>query len=87
MKSKSELNMQIEQLEGFIALAGKTMKEMENEHTEMRLKIQEATTILDDIPRPNRWLEEDCEDSSRDISCDNFAEINEKMNRLREVFR
>ena len=87
MKSKSELNMEIEKLEGFIALCGKTMKEMEKEHTEMRLKIQEATKILDEIPRPQSWLEEDCEDSSRDISCNNFGEINEKLNRLREVFR
>ena len=39
----------IERLQGFIALAGKTMKEMESEHTEMRLKIQEAHKILDEV--------------------------------------
>ena len=66
MKSKSELNMEIERLEN---------------------KLESIGKMLDDIPRPAQWLEEDCEDSSKDIVENNFAEINEKMNRLREVLK
>jgi excinuclease UvrABC nuclease subunit len=38
-----------QKLEAFIALNKKTIQALEEEHSEMRLKIQEANKILDEI--------------------------------------
>jgi hypothetical protein len=41
---------------------------------------------LDTIPAPLTWVEEDCEDSSRDVRCDNFNEVQKAIDKAKELF-
>jgi len=41
---------------------------------------------LDRIPRPQTWVEEDCEDSSKDVRCDNFNEVQTAIDKAKELF-
>ena len=46
-------------------------------------KLEEA---LDQVPLPDVWFEEDCEDCSKEAHCTNFNEVKEAMDNLKTLF-
>jgi hypothetical protein len=71
--------------EEIIAMPGYCRDVYEREILRLEHQIIEAQKAVERIPYPKRWLEEDCEDSSRDIPCDNFQEVKIAINKTMVV--
>jgi hypothetical protein len=63
------------------------LKEHEEIVKGIKRQITKVKMIINSIPNPSQWTEEDCEDSSKDEWYSNFTEINDKLELTREVLK